>query len=127
MAAKDPEAPLCPACGLVATVHPPGPCLDRWVHTAFLQQHVDADSQVPEYSAVPQQRCLDTVIKTLRWPESFAVVHTSEGCTVARRVRANAENVFFHKVASAHDLPLAVCRAAVCAAFEAGDRPLKIV
>jgi hypothetical protein len=94
---------------------------------AFLQQQVNADSQVPAYSAVPRQPCLDTVINTPLWPASFAVVHTSEGCTVARRVRANAENVFFHKVASAHDLPLAVCRAAVCAASDTGDRPLRIM
>ena len=127
MSAKDPEIPLCPACALTATEHPPGPCLDRWVHMAFLQQQVNPDSEAPAYSAVPQQRCLDTVINAPRWPESFAVVQTSQGCTVARRVRRSAENVYFHMVSSAHDLPLAVCRAAVCAASETGDRPLTIV
>jgi hypothetical protein len=94
---------------------------------AFLQQQVNRDSEAPAYSAVPQQPCLDTVINAPRWPASFAVVQTSQGCTVARRVRRSAEKVYFHMVSSADDLPLAVCRAAVCAASEAGDRPLTIV
>ena len=127
MPAEDPDVPLCPACGLIATAHPPGPCLDRWVHGAFLQQQANPDSQVPAYSAVPQQRCLDTVINAPRWPESFAVFQTSQGCTVGRRVRQSTESVYFHTVASASDLPVAVCRAAACAASEAGDRPLRIV
>jgi hypothetical protein len=127
MSVNDPEPPLCPVCRLQATVHPAGHCLDRWVHVAFLQQAVENDLQVPPYSAMPQQRCLDAVTNAPRWPDSFAVIHTSQGSTVGRRVRADAEHLYFHIVAAADNLPLAICRAAVCAALEGGDRPLMIV
>ena len=112
----DPAAPACHECGVAATVPPPGSCLDGGSTRHSFNTHARGDSHVPPYSAMPQQRCLSVVIDAPRWPGSFAVIQTSQGCTVGRRVRGDVEYLYFHVVAAADNLPLAICRAAVCAA-----------
>ena len=110
------DAASCPICGAVAVSHCAGPCLDRWVHGAFLQRPLAAEDEAPPYSASPQQRCLDDLIAAPRWPQGLAVMQTSLGCTVARQVRRSVGLHHYDVVAAAANLPLAVCRAAVCVA-----------
>ena len=117
--------PRCPECGECATEHPAGRCLDRWVHTAFLGRTLTLLEQPPPYSTVPQHPALEDVIKAPQWPEEFAVMQTSLGCTVGRRLSTSIGYEDYEVVAAADNLPLAVCRAAPCAAG-LGDKPLRI-
>ena len=120
-----PARPTCPSCGVEATFHNAGACLDRWVHEAFLRLTTTPASQPPPYSASPRHPSLEEVIAARRWPRSFVVVQTSHGCTVSREVRRSSDTVYLHVVAAADNLPLAVCRAAVCVT-DPGDTALKI-
>jgi transcriptional regulator with XRE-family HTH domain len=117
------EGPKCPDCGCLATTHPPGACLDRWVHTAFLGQSITDKS--PPYSVTPPHPSLEALIGAPLWPETFAVMLTSQGCTVGRKVGEAPDFENYEIVAAADNLPLAVCRAAVSAS-PSGNRRLHI-
>ena len=118
----------CPFCGSLAHVHAASPCLDRWVHRTFLGRALGEHQQAPPYSATPRQQCLEEVIQAPRWPETFAVMQTSLGCTVGRLagclMQVSEPYIDYDIVAAADNLPLAVCRAAVCA--PPGNVPLAI-
>ena len=114
----------CPECGVPATEHPAGGCLDRWVHTAFLGRTLTAHEQAPPYSADPRHPALDDLINAPRWPEAFAVMQTTLGCTVGVKVSESPGYENYDVIAAAGNFPLAVCRAAVCAPL--GESALQI-
>jgi hypothetical protein len=105
---------ICPYCGAAGESHPTGPCLDRWVHTSFLQRALRVDEEAPPYSRFPAQRCFDDVLHAERWPDVVAVMQTALGCTVGRRVGRSADYHHYDVIAAGETLPLAVCRAAAC-------------
>jgi hypothetical protein len=120
------EPQRCPSCGCEATVHVAGECLDRWVHQTFLGRTLSENETPPPYSSWPQQPCLHDVIHAPRWAESAAVMQTSEGCTVGVSVGRSADYIHFGVITTANNLPLAVCRAAVCGLAAGGENPLAI-
>lgn len=79
----------------------------------------------PPYSTVPRHPALEDVINARLWPEEFAVMQTSLGCTVGRRVSTSVGYEDYQVVAAAGSLPLSVCRAALCASPQ-GDKVLEI-
>jgi hypothetical protein len=109
----DEPLPMCPTCGVSAIAHPSSPCLDSWVHTAFLGRALGPEDEPPPYSTVPAHPSLDDLINAPRWPQSFAVVQTSLGCTVGRKTARSRDYEHYEIVSAAENLPLAVCRAAV--------------
>ena len=121
-------AARCPSCGVIPAEHDASPCLDRWIHEHFFRKALGKEEVAPPYSASPQQRCLDDLIDARMWPEGFAVMQTSLGCTVGRLVpRSEASDgyEYYDVVASAKTLPLAVCRAALSLS-SAGNAPLRM-
>jgi hypothetical protein len=76
---------------------------------------------------MPAHPALDEVINAPLWPDTFGVMQTSLGCTVGRRVSTAVDDEAYEHyevIAAASNLPLSVCRAALCA--PRGDRPLEI-
>jgi hypothetical protein len=86
-----------------------------------------SSTPAPPYSALPRQPCLDDVMHACRWPPGFAVMQTTDGCTVGQELVRSAGAIEYDIVAAADNLPLAICRAAVCAASVPGDRPLLVL
>jgi hypothetical protein len=114
------EPQYCPTCGTVADEHESRPCLDSWVHTAFMGHASDEDLEVPAYSAEEGVGGCDIVMETPRWPRSWIVRGLEGGgFGIGERIPFDASErtgpAIIRYVARADDLPLAVCRAAVCA------------
>jgi len=119
----------CPFCGVAAAEHDAGPCLDRWIHEQFFQQVLTHDQVPPPDSASPQQPCLEALIEAPKWPQGFAVMQTSVGCTIGRRVPRGDRlegYEYYDVIATADTLPLAVCRAALSCLSSPGNVSLRV-
>jgi hypothetical protein len=122
---RDEPLEACPTCGVSAIAHPSSRCLDYWVHTVFLGRELGPEDQPLPYSIAPAHPSLADLIDARRWPESFAVVQTSLGCTVDRKTARSRDYEHYEIVSAAEHLPLAVCRAAARTS-PSGSSPLTI-
>jgi hypothetical protein len=122
---SDPN-PICPSCGVKATEHHAGPCLDEWVYREFIGKPLAPGAAAPPYSTSESGGPLDELLLSDRWPQDFIAVIDERGCIVGRKQTDHGASVTVRHIAMAGSLALAVCRAAARVAGRDGRSRLEI-